>query len=55
MIWPFTKRERKTQSEIDAEQRKADKARDDMDAMHARLEKAVTGLLSAETKEAIND
>lgn len=55
MMWPFTKNTRKSDIEVDEEQRRADVARRDMDAMHKRLEEAVNGLLGPQKKEVKND
>lgn len=50
MIWRFVKTKRKTDAEIEMDQRRADDARRRMDAMHERLEDAFRGLMAPKEK-----
>lgn len=55
MMWPFSKPKRKTDAEIEEEQRRSDLARREMDAVHRRLEEAVNGLMAPKAKASDND
>jgi|GEM_PF-5558236 len=50
MIWPFGKPRRKTDAEIEDDQRRSDRAKRDFDEMQRRLEAAVNGLMAPKIK-----
>jgi hypothetical protein len=45
MMWPFAKPKRKSDAEIEEEQRRSDRARREMEIVHRRLDAAVQKMI----------